>query len=232
MPRIPRQRLGAGVFHVINRAIDRRWIFNTDADKQFFVELLVKQRKKYTLNLYHWVIMSNHFHLAVETLDIHTLSSYVGKVCEYYTKYFRKKHGGNGPLWQGRYKSKAVQKEGYLGRLGRYIERNPVRAKIDDIRYAWDYKWSSARSYVSDIKDPLVVVTCHPFWIDMGLTDDARRITYRDYLLSEAEAIEDETLFQGHNSVIGDNDFKSKIMNVLGRSIARKPGRPPAVKTE
>ena len=229
MPRIPRQRLGPGVFHVINRAIDRRWIFDTDADKRFFVETLVTQRKNYALNIYHWVVMSNHFHLAVETLNVKTLSSYVGKVCEHYTKYYHKKHCGIEPLWQGRYNCQVVQKEGYLGRLGRYIERNPIRAKMSNVQYAWDYKWSSAQSYVSENKDPLVVESDHPFWVDMGIADQARRATYRDYLLSDVDAIEeDETIFRSHKSVVGDNDFKSKVMDVMGRPIARKPGRPAA----
>ena len=131
MPRIPRSRLGAGVFHVINRGLDRRWIFNFDEDKQWFIEELVNQRKRLPINIYHWVIMSNHFHLAIETLKVKDLSAYIGKVCERYTKYIHKKHGGISPLWQGRYKSKSAQKEGYLSRLGRYIERNLIRAGID-----------------------------------------------------------------------------------------------------
>ena len=124
MPRIPRRRLGPGVFHVMNRGLDRRWIFNSDEDKQWFVEELVNQRKHFQVHIYHWVIMSNHFHLAIESLKIEDLSAYIGNVCERYTQNIHKKHGGIGLLWQGRYKSKVVQKEGYLNRLGRYIERN------------------------------------------------------------------------------------------------------------
>ena len=85
MPRIPRRRLGRGVFHVFNRAIDRRWIFKTDEDKRWFVDELINQRKHHQLNVYHWVIMSNHFHLALEALRIDDLSAYMGKVCERYT---------------------------------------------------------------------------------------------------------------------------------------------------
>ncbi len=77
MPRIPRRRLGHGVFHVINRGIDRRWIFNFDEDKQWFLEELVHQRKRFQINIYHWVIMSNHFHLAMESLKIDDLSAYI-----------------------------------------------------------------------------------------------------------------------------------------------------------
>lgn len=61
MARIPRRRLGPGVFHVINRGIDRRWIFKTEEDKRWFVDELIRQRQGYQLNVYHWVVMSNQY---------------------------------------------------------------------------------------------------------------------------------------------------------------------------
>ncbi len=65
-------------------------------------------------------------------------------------------------MWQGRFRSVTVQKEGYLGRLGRYIERNPVRAGIADT--PWGYGFSSAAFYVGRRKDdPFVVLSDHPF---------------------------------------------------------------------
>ena len=224
MPRIPRNRLGRGVFHVINRGLDRRWIFNTVEDKRWFIDELVNQRKKYQLTIYHWVVMSNHFHLAVEALKISDLSAYIGKVSERYTKYIHKKYGGGGPLWQGRYKSKVVQKEGYLSRLGRYIERNPIRANLN-LKYPWDSKWSSASCYVNNSSDPLVNRIHHPNWNSMGLTDKDRSNTYRKFLLTEKESFEDEELFHNQSSAIGDKDFKSDIKESMGRLIARKPGR-------
>lgn len=230
MPRIPRRRLGCGVFHVINRGLDRRGIFKADEDKQWCVDELINQKKRFQLNIYHWVIMSNHFHIAIEALKIDDLSAYMGKVCERYTKYSHKKYGGLGPLWEGRYKSKVVQKEGYLSRLGRYIERNPIRANLD-LEHPWDFKWSSAACYGNQSPDPLIVRNHHPFWETMGVADEDRCKTYRKYLLTEKDALEDEVLFHGQSVVIGDNDFKSKLKNVMGRFIARKVGRPSPKKT-
>ena len=118
MGRIPRRRLGGGVFHVVNRGINRSWIMEQAEDRKFFLELLVKEEKKYSMNIYHWCVMSNHFHLAIEALKVSDLSLYIGKVCELYSRYFHRKHGGSGTIWQGRYKSCVVQKEGYPCRAG------------------------------------------------------------------------------------------------------------------
>ncbi len=61
MGRIPRQRLGHGIYHVYNRAIEQKWIFETAEDRNKFLNLLVRFSEPYLLNIYHWVIMSNHF---------------------------------------------------------------------------------------------------------------------------------------------------------------------------
>jgi len=154
MGRVPRNRLGRGVFHVMNRSINRRWILEDDADRQFFVDLLVRFRAGYALNVYHWAVMSNHFHLAVETLTLPDLSSYVGKVTRRFSTYHHRRYGGCGPLWVPRFKSVLVQKEGYLGRLGRYIERNGLRAGA--VRTTpWEYRFCSAAAYVSGRNDGL-----------------------------------------------------------------------------
>ena len=96
MGRIPRRRLGGGVFHVVNRGINRSWIMEQAEDRKFFLELLVKEKKKYSMNIYHWCVMSNHFHLAIEALKVSDLSRCIGKVCELYSRYFHRKHGGCG----------------------------------------------------------------------------------------------------------------------------------------
>ena len=169
--------------------------------------------------------MSNHFHLAIEALKVSELSSYIGRVCERYTKYFHRKYNGSGPLWRGRYKSKVVQKEGYLNRLARYIERNPVRAGLNITRPD-EYQWSSASCYMKGIDDQLVGVADHPFWSSMGIDVEQRCDTYKRFLLTEQEALEDEKLFRGSKTVIGDKEFQLKLTTFMGRKTARKVGRP------
>ena len=66
----------------------------------------------------------------------------------------------------------------------------------------------------------------------MGSTDETRCRAYRCYLQTDQEAYEDEKVFRGRSSLVGDNDFKSKIINVMGRLIACKPGRPRRNPTE
>ena len=62
---------------------------------------------------------------------------------------------GSGPLWVRRFRSILVQKEGYLERLGRYIERNGLRAGLVEER-PWEYRFCSAGAYVDGKDDGLV----------------------------------------------------------------------------
>jgi putative transposase len=225
MPRIPGRRLGCGVYHVINQAYDRRFVFENDSDKAKFLSLLEGQKGKFRLNIYHWVIMGNHFHLAIEALKVGELSRYVGKVCELYSRYWRRKYGGCGTLWRGRYKSATVQKDGYLNRLGRYIERNPVVAGLCEL--PWKYQWSSAQAYVKGTDDALVRVDDLFFYTQMAESPEERGERYSRYLLSERELWEaDAELFGGSALAIGDDEFISQAVSKSGRLTPRRVGRP------
>ena len=224
MGRVPRHRLGPGFFHVINRGINGRWILKEDADKEFFRDLLVRFKEAAPVNVYHWAVMSSHFHLAAETLSMVDLSAYVGKVCRRFTTYHHARHGGSGPLWVRRFRSILVQKEGYLPRLGRYIERNGLRAGLVQ-RRAWEYRFCSAGAYVGGVDDGLVEVARHPVWGDLSSRERKRRRSYAAFLLDEESALEDEVAFRSAANVIGDETFTANARRVNGRATSRGRGR-------
>ena len=208
----------------MNRGINRQWILQDNVDKQFFVDLLIRFRKGYALNVYHWAVMANHFHLAIETLSVGDLSGYVGKVTRRFSTYHHRRHGGSGPVWERRFKSVLVQKEGYLNRLGRYVERNGLRAGAVNTA-PWDYRFCSAAAYVQGRGDGLVDPAAHPTWTDISVHRQAERKSYRLFLSKTDEAVEDESLFRGSRSVIGDESFRINTRQVTGRRTSRGRGR-------
>ena len=226
MGRIARKRLGRGVYHVFNRAWERRQILATGADKQSFLDLLVRYAAAESLTVYHYSVMPNHYHLAVEAMEPAALSRWIGKVQRRYSLKHHQLHGGEGPLWQARFKSVLVDKEGYLGRLGRYIERNALRARIAGVNHPWDYAWCSASCYVLGAPDRLVAASAHPFWQSLGGSDESRREGFANFLRSGDEAREDELVFRDAAQVIGGRDFRSRVGWAAGRPTARRRGRP------
>lgn len=207
---------------MLNRAIDRRFIFVDDNDKRVFRDLLAEGLSKHEATVYNWVIMSNHFHLAVEVRRVEELTGWLGLASQRYSRHVHKRHGGSGPVWERRFKSILVQKQGYLGKLGRYIERNPVRAGMTE--QAWDYPWSSARAYLRDKPDELVRPKDNHLYQSMGESTEDRSERYVQYLLSAQEREDDESLFRGRSVVIGDEEFKANVTMSGGRLSSRRRG--------
>ena len=92
-------------------------------------------------------LMSNHFHLMLETVEPN-LARAMRHLNGEYTQHFNRRHHTVGHLFQGRYKAILVQKESYLLELSRYIVLNPLRAKMVDCVEEWP--WSSHRYYLGD----------------------------------------------------------------------------------
>ncbi|UJS17512.1 MAG: transposase [Candidatus Jettenia sp.] len=146
------------LYHVTCRGNERKAIFKDDHDKNVFLELLHDGLKTYTIILYCYVLMDNHFHLLLET-PLANLSEFMRWFNITYTSHYNKRHKRIGHLYQGRYKSILVEKKGYLHTVSRYIHVNPVRTKQEGnlslserVKYLKNYTWSSLLGYIDDIR--------------------------------------------------------------------------------
>lgn len=118
-----------GFHHIVNRGVARSNIYRCDEDKEKFLEILCKSCKTYKVNVHDYCLMDNHYHLLIETTS-QTLSLFMRQINANYAIYFNKKYKRTGHLWQGRYKSWYIINEAYLYTLFRYIEHNPLKAKM------------------------------------------------------------------------------------------------------
>jgi len=130
MARRPRLDM-AGFHHIINRGVERKNVFRCDDDKNKFLEILCKACKLHKVNIHSYCLMDNHYHILIET-SLENLSLFMRQISSNYAIYFNKKYKRVGHLWQGRYKSWYVMGDDYLYSLFKYIEYNPVGAKITD----------------------------------------------------------------------------------------------------
>ncbi len=132
----------AGVlFHVINRGNGRQTIFRDEEDFEYYQRLLWRYKQKFTLQIYHFILMSNHIHLLLETTKANTISGFMKGLTVAYTRYFNKKYQCVGHAWQGRFQSIPIETVSYYLRCARYIELNPLRAGI--VSHPKEYPWSS-----------------------------------------------------------------------------------------
>lgn len=140
-------------YHITARGNDRREIYKSRSDYEKFKEYVKGAQEKYSFILHAYVLMTNHYHLIIETpqANLRKIMHYVNGS---YTTYFNTKRKRSGHLFQGRYKSHLVERDSYLLELSRYLHLNPVRAKI--VERPEDYPYSSYRIYISPDKKGIV----------------------------------------------------------------------------
>ena len=128
MPRKPRIEL-AGYYHIINRGVEQRAVFEETEDYEYFEELMCFYAKSFGITIHNYCLMSNHYHLLLE-ITSQNLSTFMRQLNMNYSIYFNKKNKRVGHLWQGRFKSWYVTDEAYLYTLMCYIEQNPLKANM------------------------------------------------------------------------------------------------------
>ncbi|MEK7070474.1 MAG: transposase [Patescibacteria group bacterium] len=143
MPRQARVDVGDEIYHVINRSNGRVKIFHNDSDYRHFESLLREAKELTNMRILAYCIMPNHWHLILYPRNDNNLSEFMRWLTTTHVRQVRAKTNsiGQGHLYQGAYKSFIVEAEKYLVQLIRYIEQNPLRAKM--IKRAQDWEWSS-----------------------------------------------------------------------------------------
>lgn len=140
-------------YHVTARGNERRKIFFSGKDYAKFKEYIGEARRKFGVILHAYVLMTNHYHLLLETPE-RNLSRIMHHINGSYTTYTNIKRKRSGHLLQGRYKAIVVEKDSYLLELSRYLHLNPVRAGM--VMRPEEYPYSSYRNYLSGQEDDLL----------------------------------------------------------------------------
>ncbi len=182
MPRKARQIIDNGYYHILTRGNDRRNIFLCQDDYVRILDIIRLYIEKYQVRIFHYCLMPNHVHFLVQAIKSVDLPKFMQGVLQVYANYFRKKCDSIGFLFQNRYRSIHIEKESYLLECARYIERNPLRAKIcDDLK---DYSWSSFLSYAEGKKNR-IIETPNPCFFDLSCSAGARQRMFREFVIQE-----------------------------------------------
>ena len=141
--------------HIVNRGNDKKIIFPEPVDYGSFLALLREARERYDVELYAYCLMPNHFHLVVRVANLEAISSYMHFVQSRHAYDLRAcdRSRGHGHIFQRRYWNKPVEGSGYLLTVIKYVEANPVRARLADWADKWE--WSSMWDRVTGERDLL-----------------------------------------------------------------------------
>ncbi|MGI9606314.1 MAG: transposase [Acidimicrobiales bacterium] len=150
MPRSPRIQHPGAWHHVFNRGASRQATFLDPHDKQTFLQHLETAIDRYDLECHGYCLLGNHFHLLVRTpepiLDV-SMQYLMGR----YTRSFNARHGRDGSLFRGRYRSMLIDSDRYLLAVSRYVHRNALDTGVSRVA---DYVWSSYRAFLGQAQCP------------------------------------------------------------------------------
>ena len=225
MPRRPRIHLDGVPLHIVQRGHNREPCFFGEKDYSSYLHWLGEALIEAQCALHAYVLMTNHVHLLLTPKRAEAVPKLVISLGRRYVQYINRSYRRTGTLWDSRYKSSSVQAETYLLACQRYIELNPVRARM--VESPADYRWSSHRANAYGDGDP--VVTPHPLFVGLSISEAERRDAYRrtfgDQIPASAvQAIRDATQFEW---ALGGDSFRMRVEASTGRRTARLPiGRP------
>ena len=165
-----------GIYHWITRGINKKAVFHTPEDFQFFKQLVLEYKRG--IDIHHYCLMTNHVHMLLRADTTAVLGSFSQAVLRKYAYYYCRVYRWPGSVFQKGYKSISVDKESYLLECGRYIERNPLKAFL--VQRIEDYPHTSFAHYKNAQDDPLL--TPSPGFIALDPVDAIRRKIYAKYV--------------------------------------------------
>ena len=177
---------------MMERGIRKQAIYRDDMDHQAFIAIMRSALEKNQGLLHAYCMMTNHFHLLLETRDIEP-GKFMKQLASCYAIYFNRKYRFSGHLFEGRYKACLVKDDDYFLQSSRYIHLNPVKAGI--VEHPEDYPWSSYRTMLGMNDDKM--------------TDIRRTLAYfrGNAVMRYRDFVEDI----GHKYVIQENEIKKSI---------------------
>ncbi len=149
MPRKTCTLFGGFCYHIINRGNGRAQVFHGEADYREFVKLMAaagerpppRLAPRLAPRLLAYCLMPNHVHLVLWPREDGEVSRWMQWLMTAQVRRHHRRHGTDGHLWQGRFKAFPIQRDEHLLSVLRYVERNPLRAKL--VARAEDWPWSS-----------------------------------------------------------------------------------------
>lgn len=195
------------LYHITSRGNAWIDIFYDKKDREFFLELLEDLHTRFGFLIYAYCLMSNHYHLLIETPHANLVDG-MRRLNGLYTQRFNKRHKRIGHLLQGRYKAFVIEKESYLLEVCRYIVLNPLQAGL--VKHIGEWQWSSYRSTagLEPEKDFLAIDSLLSLFSEKKMT---ARKQYVQFVKSGLQM--DNPLLNAHGGIIlGSDKFARKIM--------------------
>lgn len=217
MARLPRIGAPGIPQHIIQRGNNRQACFGSDRDFAAYAHWLEECARQSGVAIHAWVFMTNHVHLLATPETANAVSQMMQTLGRRYVRYFNRSYQRTGTLWEGRFKSCAVDAENYLLICQRYIELNPVRAGM--VSHPGDYPWSSYRA--NGLGHAAKLWTPHQSYCELGRSAADRAAAYRALFAGQMDSalVKQIRLTTNQGMVLGSGRFKDDVERLTQRRV-------------
>lgn len=220
MPRGPRLPAPGSTIHVVARCNNRQFLLQDAADFERILRLLAVMRSSYGVTVYAYTLMSNHVHLLLQSPQGIRLGRPLRWFLTETAKAYHRTHERRGHFWEHRYRAVVVEDDLYALAALRYLDRNPVRARIVDDPTT--YPWSSCAAYALGQADPLI--TYHPTFLGLSRYPKVRCRKYREMVTTITDpALEQRDPQWTELPVVGSPEFVGRFVLKGGLKSLRPP---------
>jgi REP element-mobilizing transposase RayT len=244
MPRGSRIDAVDAVHHIMVRGIERKKIFENDADRDHFLHRLGEILQDTGTTCFAWSLMPNHFHLLLRTDNI-PISTVMRRLLTGYAIWYNRSHRRHGHLFQNRFKSILCQEDAYLLELVRYIHLNPLRAGlVRELKELDSYPYSGHSTIMGGLKKswqereeilrlfdskPASARRAYRIFVEQGIEQGRRYDLAGGGLIRSAGGWEglkqkrEEGRYQRSDErILGDSDFVSKVLTKTEEIMSKK----------
>nr|VFJ63687.1 MAG: REP element-mobilizing transposase RayT [Candidatus Kentron sp. DK] len=232
MTRPVRIQFENALYHITSRGDRQEAVYEDDTDRLAFLKILGDVIGTYNWICHAYCLMSNHYHLVIQTPDAN-LSKGMRQLNGVYTQVSNRRHGRAGHLFQGRYKAILVDGDSYFLALNRYVVLNPVRAGM--VAQPNDWPWSSYPAMIGDINSPKWL--CTDSLLAQFSTE--REEAVHRYARFVGAGIGEKSIWEGLNRQIylGNEEFIKRVQSShagLSKTVGvpKTQKRPPAPSLE
>ena len=221
MPRLPRIDVAGIAQHIVQRGNNRLPCFLAEGDYIRYRDDLRELALKFECSVHAYLLMTNPVHLLMTPAHEGSIARVMQGLGRRFVRYFNDRWCRTGTLWEGRYKSCAVDSVAHLLACYRYIELNPVRAAM--VAHPAEYRWSSYAANTMGRADPLIAP--HATYLSLGASTNRRCEAYValvDGRIDEAEIARIRQYMQ-RQQALGSGRFQDAIEAQVKRRV--RPGR-------
>ncbi|HEY5046454.1 MAG TPA: transposase [Rhizomicrobium sp.] len=221
MSRLGRYFVPDQPLHLIQRGNNRGAIFFHDDDRVVYLQWLGEAAEEYGCALHAYVLMDNHVHLLATPADAQSIPRMLQSLGRRYVRRINDAYGRTGTLWEGRYRAAPIDSEAWFFICCRYIELNPVRARL--VKHPRLWRWSSYRASAEGKPDALL--TPHALYRALARSRADRAKAYRALFREKPaeESLDALRIATNGGWALGGERFRREIAKAAGRRATPLP---------